>query len=519
MISGTASATVPASPTTSTAVAELRADAGEEEAVIVDEDDAPFHRGSLSSTSVPAPGALVTTRAAARPLETAPDRLADPLPVTGHRRRIEAGAAIAHEDGDLLVRHVRVDVDLLDAGELCRVRHRLARGEHDRGLRWRITGARELDADAVELLDVGRGGRERRDERRAVVAERPRGVEPAAQLALLAPCERGDTTRLARVTLDQRQRLQHRVVHALGHLGALIGADARRALGVALQREPPEQRPANEHEGACHGARREQPHGRASALQQEHDADAREHDAAVRERRVGPESTALAQRERQARRDERDAHHAAVGHAERTEQGRAGDQQEEDRPAGAILRRPGPQREVEHDSRTARERQQSEDEPHERGIHAEGLRDSRADPREGTPFSTRREGAQRHPRSLPAARDAHLADADMRVEHEDALAGLDDRESGVAPVVRLAEDVNLPELGIAAHLQRDVLRDDDAEVTDVDPGFDVRLPAREADIAQVESQLADSELVRARGDPACRRRRSCVRRCRRRDGR
>ncbi len=43
------------------AVAELRADAGEEQAVIVDEDDAPFHRGSLSSTSVPAPGALVTT--------------------------------------------------------------------------------------------------------------------------------------------------------------------------------------------------------------------------------------------------------------------------------------------------------------------------------------------------------------------------------------------------------------------------------------------------------------------------
>ena len=52
---------VPASPTTSTLVAELGADAGEEERVIVDEYDSPCHRGSRSSTSVPAPGALVTS--------------------------------------------------------------------------------------------------------------------------------------------------------------------------------------------------------------------------------------------------------------------------------------------------------------------------------------------------------------------------------------------------------------------------------------------------------------------------
>src|SRR6185436_6620011 len=163
--------------------------------------------------------------------------------------------------------------------------HRLAGGEHDGVLRRRIARAGELDANAVELLDVGRGRRERRNERGAVVAERPRSVEPAAQLSLLAPRQRGDAARLARVTLDQRQRLQHGVVDALGHLGALVRADAGGALGVALERKPPEQGPADEHEGAYYGARGEQPRGRGSALKQEDGADARERDAAVRERR------------------------------------------------------------------------------------------------------------------------------------------------------------------------------------------------------------------------------------------
>ena len=43
--------------------------------------------------------------------------------------------------------------------------------------------------------------------------------------------------------------------------------------------------------------------------------------------------------------------------------------------------------------------------------------------------------------------------------------------------------------------QGDVLRDDDAEAADVDASLDVRLRRREADIAQVEGQFADSELV------------------------
>ena len=261
----------------------------------------------------------------------------------------------------------------------------------------RIARVRELDADAVEVLDVSRCGRERRDEGGAVVAQRPRAVEPASQLPLLAPGQRGDATRLTRVTLDERERLQHRVVDAGSDVGALVRPDARGALGIALEREPPQQRPADKQQSARHGAGGEQPRGCVSVLQQQNRAEPRKRDAAVRERRVGSKASTLAQRERETGRDQHDSEHAALGDAQSAQQERAGQDEEEDRPARAIRGRPDPQCEVEHDAGAAREREQREDEPDERDVHAEGLRDSRADPGEGTPFSTRGEGAQRHP--------------------------------------------------------------------------------------------------------------------------
>ena len=55
-----------------------------------------------------------------------------------------------------------------------------------------------------------------------------------------------------------------------------------------------------------------------------------------------------------------------------------------------------PEREVEHDAGAAGEREQREDEPDERDVDPEGLRDPRADPRDHALVVTRREGAQRH---------------------------------------------------------------------------------------------------------------------------
>ena len=116
----------------------------------------------------------------------------------------------------------------------------------------------------------------------------------------------------------------------------------------------------------------------------------RNFDHVVGERRVGTEAAALPPCEREAGHDEHDAGHAALRDAQRSEQRRAGQQQQEQRTARVIRRRPGPQREVEQDAGAARQREQGEDEPDERDVHAEGLRDSRADPGEGTPVSTRR---------------------------------------------------------------------------------------------------------------------------------
>ena len=304
------------------------------------------------------------------------------------------------------------------------------------------------------------------------------GVEPAAQLPLLAARERGDAARLARVPLDQRQRLQHRVVHARGDVGALVAADPRGALGIALEREPPEPGARDQQQRARHGARGEQrAWARCRSAAAATVPQPRERDAAVRERRVGPEAAALAParargRPRRARcpprRGRRRRGRRAGGEPATSEQ--------EDRPARAIRRRPGPEREVEHDPGAAREREQREDEPDERDVHAEGLRDSRADPGEGTPLSTRREGAQRHPRSLYGAR-RRAPGRRRRACRARARAC----RSGRVDVLTLRPSSDLPRMSTSPSwasprtCRATFRRDDDAEVADVDARLDVRL--------------------------------------------
>ena len=82
---------------------ELGAHAGAEERVVVDDDDAAawrsFARSSpiASSTSVPDAGPERIVARAAVALHPADDRLAHAAAVGGHRGRVEAGAAVAHE--------------------------------------------------------------------------------------------------------------------------------------------------------------------------------------------------------------------------------------------------------------------------------------------------------------------------------------------------------------------------------------------------------------------------------------
>ena len=236
--------------------------------MVVDQHDAALHdalRVRCSSTSVPLAGARHDGRTTAGALEPPLDRLDEAAAVGRHGGAVEARAAVAHEDGDLLVGDLGVDVDLLDARELGRVRHRLARRQHDGadgGIDRAVARARELDAHAVELLDVARRRRERRHERRVLVADRLVVVQPAAQLALLPARQRRHPARLGCMPLDQRQRLQHRVVHPRGDVGALVAADPGGALGVAVERESPHPGAGDQQQRAGDGAGREQRRGR-----------------------------------------------------------------------------------------------------------------------------------------------------------------------------------------------------------------------------------------------------------------
>ena len=84
----------------------------------------------------------------------------------------------------------------------------------------------------MQLLDIGSRVCERRDE--TICVGNAAAVQPAAQLALLPACDRGDACRVARMPLDQRERLQHRIVDPGGDLGPLLQPHALRVLGSQL---------------------------------------------------------------------------------------------------------------------------------------------------------------------------------------------------------------------------------------------------------------------------------------------
>ena len=300
-IAVSAASTLPASPRISTrpsSSARTPARKRSWSSTITTLGDRRAHRGrsSVSSTSVPRPGAA---RIAARP----PCRSMRPT-IDSRTPRRSAGTASGSKPGPrsrtktckALAVGLGVERDRSGVpGELGGVHERLARGGDQRAravVERRVADGDDVDADAVGVLDLLGGGGQRR--REAVV--RARGVpvlEPGAQLALLAPGQRRDRARVLGLALDQRQRLQHRVVEVRGDLGALLRADARGALGGQAADEAPPERSEDERDGGDHDE-----HGQREIAEAGQDA------VRVQEQQRGAD-------------DQRDAEAAAVGALER----------------------------------------------------------------------------------------------------------------------------------------------------------------------------------------------------------
>ena len=371
--------------------------------MVVDEHDAALHDALPQQVQLDL-GAVARARHDGRPaagaLEPALDRLDEPATVGRHGGAVEAGAAVAHEDRDLLVGDLGVDVDLLDARELGRVRHRLARCQHD-GADGRVdravARARELDAHAVELLDVARCRRERRHERGVLVADRLVVVQPAAELALLPARQRRHAARLglhaagsapASAAPSRAPARRRRSARRCGS-GRCARRRGRARAATPRGRRSAAARPRLRRARAAPRRRRR---SRAAPLRRPQRARCRRRRAVHRARKLPPWRHASA----------RPAAIRAIPTTDRSERPRALSRRPPaTRASTAATQRRAlagvrPQRQVEHDPRAAGEREQRKDEPDEGDVDRKGLRDTRADPRDHPLVRARGEGGQRH---------------------------------------------------------------------------------------------------------------------------
>ena len=291
---------------------------------------------------------------------------------------------------------------------LCGVRHRLAGREHEHAcpvVERSVARAHDLDADAVELLDLGGRCLDRIGEgslgRRLAV-----GVEPRAKLALLAAGERRDAPWVVRVALDQRERLQNGVVYPRSEVCALLRPDSLGTLGIALAAEPPRPWPEQEDESSSDGTGSKQRRRAAVAATTDEDRDAEDGEDDRRDARppsIQPER-GRARRERRTRADQRERPDERIREAEpaKGEDHRPDEQHGAGDPPlarGRRLARRGQQRpgaEVRNDARAAREGEHGEREAHERRIHCKCFADAAADAREHAVALHARDARERH---------------------------------------------------------------------------------------------------------------------------
>ena len=132
----------------------------------------------------------------------------------------------------------------VDPRVLGHVDQRLAGGRAERGQRVVHRGVADddvVDDEGVVALHLGDHAGHQPGPGPAL-ADHLRVVQPGAQLPFLAAGQPADRLLVVGVPLDERQRLQHRVVQVGGDGGALLRADARGPLRVAGVQQPAPER-------------------------------------------------------------------------------------------------------------------------------------------------------------------------------------------------------------------------------------------------------------------------------------
>ena len=229
--------------------------------MVVDEHDAGLHApllGRVSSTSVPEPGdETIDAVPPARAIRPSIDS-ASPRRSSGTAARSKPAPRSRTKTPTCVVVGLCVDRDLVGARELCRVRI-ASRAASTTARTSSSSGQSPPLASSIRTpwssSISAAASRERADER---VARSRRRCRRASRAARAPAAARATATRLGSVgvALDQRQRLQHGVVDARGHLGALLDPDPLGALGVAPG-ERQSHGPTTSSSAADDGARRE----------------------------------------------------------------------------------------------------------------------------------------------------------------------------------------------------------------------------------------------------------------------
>ena len=222
-------------------------------------------------------------RRPAEPGDAGPDRVGDALVVLTDGGRIESAATIAHVQHDRVGVDLREDRDLRGTRPLRGVDRRLAgRVEQGpEGIRQRaVADDHDLDGHPVVGLDLALDHLDPLGQGRGVLtdgARRPPVEEPRAQLALLGPREPDHVLRIVGRALDEREGLQHRVVHVGRHLRTLLCERPGLALGEKVTDEPqPPRSEEDDHRGHHQQApddRTEQCTGRVAEDHQQDAAD------------------------------------------------------------------------------------------------------------------------------------------------------------------------------------------------------------------------------------------------------